>query len=97
MSGSSIGSLDLFVLLSCCSAPPLKLIDLPGLDSRSSSDDSPVSKMLLQLSPFQDMIMGKRKFGILSCPRHLPIFPTSMLNTNSFDAHKVRIVHYCGY
>lgn len=26
-----------------CVALPLKLIDLPGLDSRSSTDDSPVS------------------------------------------------------
>lgn len=61
LAGINVESLDVMVWLSCCPAPPLKLIDLPGLDSRSSSDDSPVSKMPLQLSPFQYMCMGTRK------------------------------------
>lgn len=89
LSGLNIESLDIIVLLSCCPAPPLKLIDLPGLDSRSSSDDSPVSKIPLQFSPFQ--------FEMPCYPSDLLIFHIDMLNTSCFAAHKVKSVDYFGY
>lgn len=36
--------------------PPLKLIDLPGIDSRGSLDDSPVSGQLLPISRASNLL-----------------------------------------
>jgi hypothetical protein len=43
LSRDSIIAIDFFSADAGCVAPPLNLIDLPGLDAHSSSEDSAVS------------------------------------------------------